>query len=319
MSEEETPIQYRTVGRTGLNVSQIGLGGGGKSCLGRNKGKTEAESVQVVKRAIELGINFIDTSSRNATEHIVGHGIRGFDRDSLVISTKCCVSVGNVLTTPVQFSRSLEASLKALDTPYIDIMHFQGVLPNEYDYMVSELLPVMEKYRDSGEVRHIGLTEHFDRDRDHKMLQRALEDDYWDVIMVGFNMINQSARDRVFARALKSGIGILGMFAVRRALTSIKPLEQTLRDLQSIGELPVDLDIAQTIKQLSGQQQQSSIAKTAYRYCRDEPAIHSVLMGTGEISHLEQNLKTFGEPPLNERTRQFIADTFGHISNFSGN
>ncbi len=103
-------------------------------------------------------------------------------------------------------------------------MHFHAVLPQEYDYVVAKLLPVMEKFRAAGKVRYIGLTEIFDRDRDHAMLRRALADDCWDVMMVGFNMVNQSARDVVFPAAQEKNIGILGMFAVRRALTSAESL-----------------------------------------------------------------------------------------------
>lgn len=320
MPENAIGVKYRALGRTGLRVSQIGLGGGGNSCLGRKKGKTEAESVRVVTRAIDLGINLIDTAARNGTESIIGRAIRGSDRDKLVLSTKATVSEGRVLHTAAQFTSSLENSLMALRTPYIDIMHFHGVLPHEYEYVVAELLPVMEKFRAAGKVRYIGLTEVFDRDRDHAMLRRALADDCWDVMMVGFNMVNQSARELVFPAAQEKNIGILGMFAARRALTSSDSFSQALRELQSRGELSPALDIKHTIARLTDRgEQHKPLANIAYRYCRDEPAVHSVLMGTGEISHLEQNVRTFSEPPLADDTRRFIAETFGHIRDFSGN
>lgn len=320
MTDEANGIPYRTLGRTGLRVSQIGLGGGGNSCLGRKKGKTEAESVRVVKRAIELGINLIDTSGSNATESIIGRAIRGIGRDGLVLSTKATVSEGGVFKTASQFAESLENSLKELGTDCIDIMHFHAVHPEQYGYVVAELLPVMEKFRAAGKIRHIGLTETFNNDREHTMLRRALADDYWDVMMVGFNMVNQTARDLVFAPAQQKDIGILGMFAVRRALTSMESFRESLLELQYLGELSCDLDIEYTIERLIGQgEHRTPLAGIAYRYCRDEPAIQSVLMGTGEISHLEQNVKSFIEPPLSDDTRRFIADTFGHISDFSGN
>ena len=154
-----------------------------------------------------------------------------------MLSTKATVSEGGVLKTASQFTASLENSLQALGTPYIDIMHFHGVLPHEYEYVVAELLPVMEKFRAAGKVRYIGLTEIFDRDRDHAMLRRALADDCWDVMMVGFNMVNQSARELVFPAAQEKNIGILGMFAVRRALTSAELFGQAMRELQSLGAL----------------------------------------------------------------------------------
>jgi len=311
---------HRTLGRTGLQVSRIGLGGGGHSCLGRTQGKTEAESVRVVQRAIELGINLFDTSGRNGTERIIGRGIRGHDRDALVLSTKRTVSEAGVLNSAAQFAAALDESLQLLDTPYVDIMHFHGVAPGEYDYVVAELLPVMERFRAQGKVRYIGLTEIFDKDRDHAMLRRALADDYWDVVMVGFNMVNQSARERVLIAAREKDIGILGMFAVRRALASAEAFRQALHELVSAGELAPDFEIDASIERLcTDAGQRGALADIAYRYCRDERGMHSVLVGTGDIGHLEQNVATFLQPPLPASTRRFIAETFGHITDFSGN
>ena len=64
LSTDAGDLGYRTLGRTRLQVSQAGLGGGGASCLGRNKGRTEAESVAVVRRAIE---NFAWQNVRHPT------------------------------------------------------------------------------------------------------------------------------------------------------------------------------------------------------------------------------------------------------------
>ena len=82
-------MEYRQLGRTGLEVSVMGLGAGGPSRLGqRDSLKTEAESIALVRGALDAGINFIDTAEAYGTEAIVGHAIAGRDRDKLVISTK---------------------------------------------------------------------------------------------------------------------------------------------------------------------------------------------------------------------------------------
>lgn len=313
-------LPRRTLGRTGLRVSRMALGGGGKSCLGRKKGRTEAESVGVVRRALELGVNLFDTSPRNGTEEIIGRGIRGYDRDDLVLSTKASVSDGDILNTSAGFRKSIDESLKALGTPHIDILHLYGVRPNEYEYAVAELLPVMENFREAGKIRYLGLTEHFDRDRNHRMLGRALADDYWDVVMVGFNMVNQSARNVVFREAREKNLGILGMHAVRRVLASSESFRRALNELRSVGEIKRDIDVDHVIKRLTLEGEcRRPLADIAYRYCRDEPAIDAVLVGTGDIRHLEQNDNSFSEPPLADDTMRFIAATFGCVSNFSGN
>ena len=86
-------MQKVTLGRTGLPVTVMGVGCGGPSRAGQSTGKTVAESVAVVREALEAGINVVDTSEAYGTEEIVGAAIRaaassGVDRSSLVLSTK---------------------------------------------------------------------------------------------------------------------------------------------------------------------------------------------------------------------------------------
>jgi len=81
-------MKYTTLGRTGLRVSSLGLGCGGPSRVGQRIGSTEAESVTIVKEALDAGINFFDTAEAYRTEEIVGQAIRGIDRDAVVLSTK---------------------------------------------------------------------------------------------------------------------------------------------------------------------------------------------------------------------------------------
>ena len=82
-------MEYTTLGRTGLRVSVAGLGCGGPSRLGmRNDPQTASNAIALVKLAMDLGVNFIDTAQTYGTEPIVGKAIAGVPRDRLVISTK---------------------------------------------------------------------------------------------------------------------------------------------------------------------------------------------------------------------------------------
>ena len=74
-------------GRTGIRVSVAGLGCGGHSRLGQSYGASADDSVRLVRRALDLGVNYIDTADAYGTEEIVGEAVRG-DRDRVVISTK---------------------------------------------------------------------------------------------------------------------------------------------------------------------------------------------------------------------------------------
>ena len=81
-------MEYRSLGKTGLNVSVAGLGCGGNSRLGLGRGASVDDCVAVVRTAVDLGVNFLDTAEAYGTEEIVGAAARSYDRDRLVISTK---------------------------------------------------------------------------------------------------------------------------------------------------------------------------------------------------------------------------------------
>src|SRR5204863_4216477 len=107
---------------------------------------------------------------------------------------------------------SIERSLRLMCTDYIDIYHIHGVEPPDYDYAVTRVLPVVKQLRDEGKVRFIAISEAFVEDMTHQMLARAVPEDHWDVIMAGFNILNQSARRAVFPKTIAAGGGTLVMF-----------------------------------------------------------------------------------------------------------
>ena len=82
-------MEYRRFGRTGLQVSVIGLGTGGPSRLGQRSGIPEPEAIKTVHRALDLGVNLIDTAANYAgSEAILGRALRGVPRDRFILCTK---------------------------------------------------------------------------------------------------------------------------------------------------------------------------------------------------------------------------------------
>ena len=213
-------MQTIRLGRTGLEVGVAGLGCGGHSRLGTGTGHDESHAVRIVRRAMDLGIDFIDTARVYGTEPAVGKAIRG-RRDQVVISTKVGPGFGggDSLLTPQGLTENLEKSLRALGTDYVDVYHLHGMRPEQYPHCLEYLVPEMHRQRDAGKIRFLGVTETFIRDPQHRMFEQVLPDDHFDVIMVGFSMLNPSARERVFAQTLERDVGTLIMFAVRRALS----------------------------------------------------------------------------------------------------
>ena len=311
-------MEFRTLGRTGLNVSVIGFGAGGPSRVGqRDNVNTEAESVAVVQQALDAGINFIDTAEAYRTEDIIGKAIAGRDRASLVISTK--KSTGKNPITPHQLRQGLDDSLKRLQTDYIDVYHLHGVAPENYDHCRDELVPVLQDLRQQGKIRFLGITEPWNSDVKHEMLEKALEDDVWDVMMVGFNVLNQTARQQVLEPAMRQDIGILIMFAIRLALSREEKLREVVRELVEQGQLdPAEIDVDDPLGFVLREGGAVSIPDAAYRFCRDEPGVHVVLSGTGNPAHLQANLEAFERPPLPDSVMQRLRHIFRNVDSVTG-
>lgn len=313
-------MDFTTLGRTGLRVSVMGLGCGGPSRLGQSQGKSEAESIAVVQRALELGVNFIDTAEAYGTEAIVGKALAGVPRDQVVISTKKGVVRQGELVSPDEFQAGVEGCLKRLDTDYVDVFHLHGVRPQHYDHARTQIVPVLLRLQEQGVIRHLGITESFGQDTRHDMLARAVDDPWWDVMMVGFNLLNQSARERVFAHTQAQNIGVLIMFAVRRALSDPAKLAETLRALAAEGQVdPAHYDGAGPLDFLVHEGGAASLTEAAYRYCRYEPGVHVVLSGTGNVAHLEENASALLQPPLPADDVARVNQIFAGVDTVSGN
>ncbi|RYZ10079.1 MAG: aldo/keto reductase [Myxococcales bacterium] len=307
-------MEYTTLGRTGLRVSVMGLGGGGDSRLGVKE--DEARGVRLVRLALDLGVNFIDTAEAYGTEAAIGRALREVPRGSYVLSTKKTTWAGEPLT-PRTIRASLEASLRRLGTDYVDIYHLHGVPPELYSKVRDDCLPTLLEIKREGKVRHLGITEKFVDDPQHRMLEEALKDDLWDVVMVGFNLLNQSARERVFAATRAKNVGTLIMFAVRRALSRPDRLREVLSELQQSGQLS-PLDARDGLSFLLDSGATTSLPEAAYRFCRYEPGAHVVLSGTSDEAHLRQNAVSLGAPELPIELRRELLRRFGAVDRVSG-
>ena len=312
-------MDYTTLGRTGLRVSVMGLGCGGHSRLGQSYGSTEEQSVAVVRRALDLGVNFFDTAEGYGTEEIVGKGLWGERREDVVISTKKSMW-GEEPVAASDVGPALEASLRRLKTEYVDVYHLHGLGAGQYDHAAGELVPELLRLREQGKLRFVGVTEAFASDPGHEMFQRAMQDDWWDVVMVGFNLLNQSARKRVFAKTMEKDIGVLIMFAVRRALSDRAALEEVLRDLRARGAVDPELvKDERALDFLVREGGAESLTEAAYRFCRYEPGVHVVLSGTGKVDHVERNASALARPALREGDAARVRQMFARVDDVSGN
>lgn len=317
-------MQQVRLGRTDAMVSVVGLGCGGHSRLGMARGASEEDAARIVSHAIDRGVTFIDTARAYGTEGAVGRAIRGYDRTSLYISTKSWVGDGGAhgnprLLTPAEFAANLDDSLRHLGTDYVDLFHFHGVSAAQLPHVIEILLPEVQRQQQAGKVRHVGLTEIFRFDTGHAMLQQAVPTGLFDVVMVGFNLLNQSARRVVFPHTQALDIGTLIMFAVRRGLSSVTHAAEAVAELVARGEVDAGaLNPDDPFDFLSADPRIASQIEAAYRFCRHEPGAHVVLTGTGSTAHLDENIAAILAPPLPREVQERVEQVFARAVSVSG-
>lgn len=309
-------MDYVTFGRTGLTVSVMGLGGGGPSRIGQSTSRSEAESIEIVRQALDAGVNFIDTAEAYGTESLVGKALRGVARTRVVISTKKSYRQE---ISPKLVREGVEASLKRLRTDYIDIYSLHGVGPADYPMLRDEILPTFFELRNEGKIRFIGVTEMFNEDKTHQMMIDSLPDDPWDVAMIGFNILNQTARQRLFPDMIQRNVAVQIMFAVRRALSQRDKLIEALHQLINSGQLDAsEVDLENPLHFVLEESDATSLVDAAYRFCRYEPGVHVVLSGTGNPAHLKANITSLSRPPLPENVVQKLRHIFRNASAVTG-
>lgn len=318
-AERSETMDYTTLGRTGLRVSRMGLGCGGHSRLGLATGGTPEGAERVVREALALGVNFFDTAEAYGTEDVVGRALGG-SREQVVISTKVGIPYEGRQVTTAEFRERVNACLGRLRTDYVDVLHLHGVSLDDYPYAREELLPALRDLQAEGKVRFLGITEAFAPDPAHSMLSRALDDAAWDVVMVGFSLLNQSARERVLARTRQGGVGTLCMFAVRRALSRPEVLQELMRDLAAEGRVDGgSFDSADPLGFVVDDSDAQSLPEAAYRFCRWEPGLDVVLSGTGRVEHLRENAAALAAPPLPAPVVERLERLFARVDTVSGN
>lgn len=304
-------MEHAALGRSGLVSSVIGLGGGGPSRFGLATGSTRAEAIALIRHARDLGVTLFDGGGLiGGVDDVLGEAVKPFRKD-VVLSTK--VNLAPVVW-PLDRHRALhrvaaraaqafsltrsaagvrahvERTLRRLGTDYVDVLHLHALTPGQYPRAVETAVPILAELRRAGVIRAGGITEAFTRDPDHRMLVRALDDGAPDVVMTGFNVLQRSARSHVVPAAMGKGIGVLAMFVLRRALCS---------EARLAAALPAGgAARAAAFVRLLREHGIERLTDAAIRFARHERGIDAVLVGTGSVAHLEEDVAAALAPPL---------------------
>ena len=185
------------LGRTNLMVSRLGFGSIPIQRVGDDEG------IAVVKRCLELGINYFDTANSYTTsEERIGKAISG-QRESVILATK---SRGR---TCEELESHVELSLKRLNVDFIDLYQFHNVSDlNTLDQILSPKGPisVLENAKRQGKIKHIGITSH-----QIDTAKAAIKTDRFETVMFAFNFIVSEAATELLPLAREHDVGYIAM------------------------------------------------------------------------------------------------------------
>jgi len=272
-------MEYTILGKTGLKVSGMGLGG---APLAGDFGKTdEGEVRRLIHEAIDSGINFIDTAplyGLGESERRIGQALAG-RRERVVLATK---AVRSDLTYDYDGTiRSVEDSLSRLRTDWIDLLQIHDVETQPYDMILNETVPALRKLRQDGKIRFIGVTT-----RDLPLLMRYMRTACFDSIQfyARYMLIDHTAKDEVLPLAREMGLGVINGSVLGMGLLADAPAPFLERETVDRAE-----DRLEQLKFLRTKESQGLI-EPGMRFSLGNPDIHVTLSGISSLTALRENL-----------------------------
>ena len=266
---ESKAIPRRTLGSTGYKATILSLGGGSALAEADNREK----AVQIVRRALDVGINYIDTAAaygKGASERYIGEALRG-RRDKVFLTSK----TRERRAQPIR-ERLFEESCQRLETEILDLYFLHGVHTREHLNEVLDrgggAIRAFEHFRDAGRIRYLGISSH-----SSETLMKAMDEYDFDCVFVtlnpaGMTMIDPDKTEAMLAKAAEKHVGVIAMKIVGggdgRILERGITIEEALRYTLSFPVSTACIGIA-TLDQL---EQNVRLAKAFVPYDEKERA-----------------------------------------------
>ena len=294
-------MNYRALGRTGLRVSEVGYGAWG---IGAKQwiGASDDESTRALDKAIDLGLNFIDTAlayGDGHSEQIVGSVVRR-RKDKVFVATKIppknrkwpaspSVPVQDVFPADYVVSCT-EQSLKHLGLETIDLQQLH-VWTDEFAG-AGDWLSAVEKLKKQGKIRHFGISlgEHTP---DNGL--KAVESGIVDTVQVIYNIFDQSPEDALFPLCLKKNVGVLARVPFDEGGLTGRVTPQTefpkedFRNHYFKGDRKKE--VYERIEKIAADLQigLDRLPETALRFALSHPAVSTVIPGMRSVKNAEAN------------------------------
>lgn len=222
-------MQTRKLGTQGLEVPALGLG-----CMGMSwayGGRDDNESLRVLRRALELGVNFWDTAEIYGpftNEELLGRALKEIPRPRVIIATKFAFKIGpkgemaGLDSSPAHIKESIEGSLKRLGTDYIDLYYQHRLDPNT---PIEDTVGAMADLIKAGKVRYIGLSE-----VGPGIIRRAHAVHPLSVVQSEYSLWERGVEEKVLPALRQLGIGLVAYSPLGRGFLTAKI--KSLADLE---------------------------------------------------------------------------------------
>ena len=288
-------MKYRTLGRTGLRVSVIGLGT--MVHAGHFGPMKDSDSLSAIDTALELGVNFIDTSDAYGAgyaETLLGNALKG-KRDKVIIATKG----GNVMTGPNRgkrifdpdyISRVMDESLTRLQTDYIDLYQLHN--PTVDVIEKGEVWRVLERAKQAGKIRHYGVSINSMEEG-----VAAVKDRRSDTIQVEYNLLAQEPAESFFPLAAQANIGIIARVPIKRGILTGKLTVADEARFQGEDVRARSFKGEAFAKELAKAEQLrflvhgdiTSLTQAALAFCVADPAVSVTIPGARDAAQMREN------------------------------
>lgn len=270
-------MPHRPLGRTGENVSLVGLGG---AHIGSPK-LSDTEAIRIMHAAIENGVTFFDNCwdyNGGNSELRMGKALKGGFRRKVFLMSK--IDGRDAKSS----AKQIDESLRRLQTDHVDLMQFHEVIrmnDPERIFASGGALEAMLAAKEAGKVRFIGFTGHKEPKIHLHMLDVARKHNFhFDTVQMPLNVMDahfESFAHQVVPVAIKEGIGVLGMKSMgsnfildSKTVTPVEclhyamnlPASVVITGIDSMDVLDQDLDAARTFKRLTEEQLANLLAKT---------------------------------------------------------
>ncbi|MEV7084095.1 aldo/keto reductase [Streptomyces sp. NPDC093516] len=293
-------MRYRELGRSGLSVSEIGYGAWG---IGQSAwvGATEDESVRALHRALDLGVNLIDTArGYGESERIVGRVVRERTGDDILVATKV-PPLNRVWPAPdgldpaeafpgTHLRSSLETSLRASGLDHFDVVQFH-VWSDEWVGR-GDWLETVEALKREGKIRLFGVSIN-DHEPDNAL--RLVRSGTVDTVQVIYNIFDQAPAERLFPACVEHGVGVIVRVALdeggltgRITAGSTFP-EGDFRNRYFRDDRPAEVERRVTAICADLGIEPEDMAETALRFVLSAPAVSTVIPGMRSVRNVERN------------------------------